>query len=87
MPKVHKNYPVRLDKIHSHYRNTPPGLDARMRPEKFNCKSRTYIDVGPGWSKTERKLNIFLSFLIVSAMCLAIICSHCHNFAIIIDCD
>lgn len=55
MPKVHKNYAVRLERIHSHYRNTPPGLDARILPEKFNCKSRTYMGVGPGWSKTEKE--------------------------------
>lgn len=55
MPKVNKNQPVRLDTIHSHYRNTAPGLDERMLPEKFNCKSTTYIDVGPGWSKPEKE--------------------------------
>lgn len=30
-------------------------MDAKMPPEKFNCKRRTYMGVGPGWNKTEKE--------------------------------
>lgn len=62
MPNVCKSHPVRFDRIHSHYRNTPPGLDARMLPEKFNCKRKTYIVVDPVWNKTQKE-NRPISFI------------------------